>query len=248
MGSEVESVAVTVVCGRQQVLVVERPEGSTAQIASEVCTIGRGSPQLPVDIRLSDSVALSRHAAQVRCIDGSWWQIRQVGANGLSLKTERGVIVPITNDWTDVPARFGCSYVTVTTLTETFDFKVEPAQPESGQLAPSATGDHASPTLAVNVSTRVVPKVGYWRVAVALCEPALCDLSERVPTNTEIVRRLDRLGLEAEEFTERAVEKRIKHLYDITGVEPGDRAALRRRLIDSLVVTRDDVTTLLARP
>ena len=82
-------------------------------------------------------------------------------------------------------------------------------------------------------------------MAVALCEPFLRDRSERTPTNPEIVRRLDRLALEPEGFSERAVEKRIKYLYDISGVEPGDRAGLRRRLTDSLVVTRDDVLELL---
>jgi hypothetical protein len=197
---------------------------------------------------MSASVALSRHAAQVRCIDGSWWQLRQAGANGLSLRTERGVFVPVAPEWTDVPARFGTSYVTVTTLHETFEFKVEPDPAAAPALAATALVDQASKDALVNVATRVVPKVGYWRVAVALCEPALCDLSERVPTNPEIVRRLDQLGLEAEGFTERAVEKRIKYLYDITGVEPGDRVGLRRRLTDSLIVTHDDVVSLLARP
>jgi hypothetical protein len=241
-------VAVTVVCGRQRVTVVERPEASVDEMIPDICNVGRGSPQLPVDVRLGESVALSRHAAQVRCIDGSWWQIRQVGANGLSLKTERGATVPITTEWTDVPARFGVSYVTVTTLNETFEFKVEPNQTGTAPLGGTPTNDTETGPSPVNLSTRVIPKVGYWRVAVALCEPALCDLSERVPTNPEIVRRLDQLGLETEGITERAVEKRIKYLYDITGVEPGDRAGLRRRLTESLIVTRDDVVTLLARP
>lgn len=240
--------AVTVVCGRQRVTVVERPEAAGDETGSEICTIGRGSAQFPVDVRLGDSVALSRHAAQVRCIDGSWWQLRRTGANGLSLKTERGVIVPVTVEWTDVPARFGVSYVTVTTLNETFEFKVEPDPAGTAAFATTAHASQLSQSAPVNVATRVIPKVGYWRVAVAMCEPALCDLSERVPTNPEIVRRLDQLGLEAEGFTERAVEKRIKYLYDITGVEPGDRVGLRRRLTDSLIVTRDDVVTLLARP
>ena len=239
--------AITVVCGRQRVTVVECPEGAIDDSMSDICNVGRGSPQLPVDVRLGEAATLSRRAAQVRCIDGSWWQIRQVGANGLSLKTERGATLPITTEWTDVPARFGVSYVTVSTLKETFEFKVEPNAMETSALDGQRSAVPASEPSA-NVSTRVVPKVGYWRVAVALCEPALHDLSDRVPTNPEIVKRLDQLGLEAEGFTERAVEKRIKYLYDITGVEPGDRIGLRRRLIDSRVVTRDDVTTLLARP
>ena len=236
--------AVTVVCGRQQVTVVERSEGAGDGVEPEICNIGRGSPQQPVDIRLSDHVSLSRRAAQVRCIDGSWWQLRQVGANGLTLKTERGVIMPITTDWSDVPARFGVAYVTVTTLAETFEFKVAP---DVNSVGPSG-GATALHPVEVNVATRVIPKVGYWRVAVVLCEPALCDESERIPTNPEIVRRLDQLGLEAEGFSERAVEKRIKYLYDISGVEPGDRAGLRRRLTDSHVVTREDVDALLTPP
>lgn len=239
--------AVTVVCGRQQATVVERSEGAGDGIEPEICNIGRGSPQQPVEIRLSDHVSLSRRAAQVRCIDGSWWQLRQVGANGLTLKTERGVIMPITTDWSDVPARFGVAYVTVTTLTETFEFKVAPDVNSAAGTDSTVLGS-AVDTAGVNVATRVIPKVGYWRVAVVLCEPALCDLSERIPTNPEIVRRLDQLGLEAEGFTERAVEKRIKYLYDITGVEPGDRPGLRRRLTDAHVVTLDDVVALLTPP
>jgi|tagenome__1003787_1003787.scaffolds.fasta_scaffold20986158_3 hypothetical protein len=238
--------AVTVVCGRQHVTVVERSERAGDGIEPDICNIGRGSPQQPVDVRLSDHVSLSRRAAQVRCIDGSWWQIRQVGANGLTLKTERGVIMPVTDDWCDVPARFGVAYVTVTTLAETFEFKVTPNLSDVAANDPTGTEDAAVDP--VNVATRIIPKVGYWRVAVVLCEPALCDESERIPTNPEIVRRLDQLGLEAEGFTERAVEKRIKYLYDITGVEPGDRLGLRRRLTEARVVTRDDVDSLLTPP
>src|SRR5262245_14725139 len=109
--------AISVVCGRQRVTVVEPPEGAATE-HTHPCHVGRGSPQLPVDVRLGDSAALSRRAAEVRCIDGSWWQIRQVGANGLSLTTQRGAFLPITTEWTDVPSRFGISYVTVTTLNE----------------------------------------------------------------------------------------------------------------------------------
>jgi hypothetical protein len=243
-------VPITVVCGRQRVTVIELSEGAADDgVEAEVCTIGRGSPQFPVDIRLADSAGLSRRAALVRCVDGSWWQIRQVGQNGLSLKTERGAILPVSVDWTDVPARFGVSYVTVTTPSEVFEFKVEPNA--SGTLSPDGPGNSGpapSSRTGANVQTRLIPKVGYWRVGAALCEPALRDGSEHLPTNPEIVNRLDRLGLEAEGFTTKAVEKRFKYLYEITGVQPGDRSGLRRRLIDARVVTLDDVKTLFAIP
>jgi hypothetical protein len=237
-----------VVCGRQRVTVVECPEGSVDEYQTSYhCNVGRGSPQQPVDVQLGESAALSRRAGQLRCIDGSWWQIRQVGANGLSLTTERGAILPVTTEWTDVPARYGISYVSVTTLNEVFEFKVEPNSTGPAPLGEVDAESAESDRMLGNASTRVIPKVGYWRVAVALCEPFLCDQAERVPTNPEIVRRLDQLALEAEGFTERAVEKRIKYLYDITGVKPGDRVGLRRRLTDSLVVVKDDAVTLLAR-
>jgi hypothetical protein len=182
----------------------------------------------------------------VRCIDGSWWQIRQIGANGVSLTTESGARLPVAAGWSDVPARYGVSYVTVTTAAEIFEFKVEPGADvdvATGAVAPSST--HGATK---EIETRVVPRVGYWRVAVALCEPALRDGSERVPTNLEIVSRLDGLALEPEGFTIKAVERRIRHLYDVTAVEPGDRAALRRRLVDAQVVTLDDVVGLLHQP
>src|SRR3954454_23833494 len=148
--------AVTVVCGRQQATVVERAEGAGDGIEPDICNIGRGSPQHPVDVRLSDHVSLSRRSAQVRCIDGSWWQIRQVGANGLTLKTERGVIMPLTADWCDVPARFGVAYVTVTTLAETFEFKVTPNLADIAPDGPTAVDDAAVGH--VNVATRIIPK------------------------------------------------------------------------------------------
>src|ERR1700750_645065 len=98
--------AVAVVCGRQHVTVVERSEGASDGVEPDICKRGRVSPQQPVAVRLSDPLSLSRRAAQVRCIDGSWWQIRQVGANGLTLKTERGVIIPVTSHCGAVSARF----------------------------------------------------------------------------------------------------------------------------------------------
>jgi hypothetical protein len=151
---------------------------------------------------------------------------------------------PVTTDWADVPARFGVTYVSVTATDEVFEFKVEPL------AAPGRDGDAradlgAATPPGADEPTRVVPKVGYWRVAVALCEPALRDESEHIPSGPEIVDRLDRLGLETEDFSVRAVDKRIRYLYEITGIEPGDRVGLRRRLIGSLVVTLDDVVSLL---
>jgi hypothetical protein len=69
-------VAVTVVWGRQSVAVVERSERADDDATPEVCTLGRGSLEQPVSIRLGTSLKLSRRAVEVRCVDGAWWQVR----------------------------------------------------------------------------------------------------------------------------------------------------------------------------
>jgi len=91
----------------------------------------------------------------------------------------------------------------------------------------------------------MVPRVGWWRVALALCEPALRDESEHIPTNPEISRRLVGCGLDSTDVKPKTVEKRVAYLYQITGITPGDRAGLVRRLINARIVTLLDVQELL---
>jgi hypothetical protein len=218
-------VPVTVVAGRQRVTVHE-PDAPTdgGVVASDVgpditweeCLVGRGGRSKPAHLALGNDPTLSRQAVAVRCADGGWWQARRAGTNGIVVRCANGATIPVGDDWVDVPARYGEAYVTVTTPTQEHDFKVEPGA--SGTSLSVAAGGIDEPT-------RMVGEHGYWRVAVALCEPMLADGSDRMPTHGEIAARLDRLGLEQEGFGTKAVEKRIGHLYRVTGIEPGRAAA-----------------------
>ena len=229
---------VTVVCGTQRVSVYE-PHPGTAEDEWETCYLGRGGSDRPVQVVLGQDPMLSRRAVAVRCADDWWWQVRRVGDNGVVVQCENGATIPVETAWVDVPQRYGRSYVRVTSPQAEHDFKVEYG----------ATGAAVSPSApASNDETRHLGRHGYWRVAVALCEPSLRDGSDRVPTHTQIAGRLDSLGLEPEGFGQKTVEKRVAYLYRITGIVGPNGTALVRRLIESGVVVRDDVRTLLDEP
>ena len=212
--------------GRPVVSIVA-PGTEVALAAGEAATFGRrvdvdDRPDEAVHLGLSDNARLHAHAGTVAADqagwvltnNGRWLHLRVTehgGPNRLDLDPGRVVRIP-----------YARCRVEVATGDELVGFDVE------CPVLEGLDGDAAATLLVTAASTvgglGLDRDAGYFRALVALCEPRLRDpQAGDVATVAQIVRTLNRTGLEPEPVTAKAVERRLAHVrrkLAVGGVDP----------------------------
>jgi hypothetical protein len=197
-------------------LTVWVPGGSLGPTAApiELCpgqeaTFGRGSDSEPVDITLPDA-AVSRLAGRIRAVEDHWVISNLSPTTTYVVENPEGAgeFVRVPPMRLDMPVPFEFARVVVPARCGQSRFHViapahlygEPARP--GQR----TGDVTTQAFPLDVTAK------YFLVLVAMCEPALRDISAvAIPTAAEIVQRLAPLG-SCRQLTVAAVYFHINYL------------------------------------
>jgi hypothetical protein len=195
--------------------------------AGEAATFGRrvdvdDRPDEAVHLGLSDNPRLHAHAGTVAADqagwvltnNGRWLHLRVTehgGPNRLDLDPGRVARVP-----------YARCRVEVATGDEVVGFDVDcPVLAGLGADAVASLLVGATSTVGGLGLDR---EAGYFRALVALCEPRLRDpQTGDVATVAQIVRTLNRTGLEPEPVTAKAVERRLAHVrrkLAVGGIDP----------------------------
>jgi hypothetical protein len=201
--------------------------GTTVELAvGEAATFGRrvdveDRPDEAVHLGLTDNPRLHAHAGTVAADEvgwvltnnGRWLHLRvteQGGPNRLDLDPGRVVRIP-----------YPRCRVEIATGDELLGFDVECPS----LLAQSGDRTARPVTAGSTVGGLGLDRdAGYFRALVALCEPRLRDpQSADVATVAQIVRTLNRTGVEPEPVTAKAVERRLAHVrrkLAVGGLDP----------------------------
>ncbi|WP_282692397.1 serine/threonine protein kinase [Streptomyces sp. CC208A] len=206
----------------------------------EVARFGRGSPDTPVELRLSDA-AISRLAGEIRVTDDHWQLTNHSGTHSYLVENPEGageyLRVPPRRVGAPVPFEF--ARVVLPTRGE-LPVAFQVFAPDHLYLDPGVMG---GPWGSRTVTAYSLDETAtYFLVLVALCEPRLRDQSRvAVPTTPQIVDRLrGHAGCAA--LTARAVSSHIDYLAEeklrIDGREPGkgDRRNGKREEIVGLAL------------
>lgn len=221
-----------------------------------VLRFGRGQSADGVDLTLCDDRRLHRHAGTIRVGDDGWSLTNTGTRLRLLVRDREGVGRDVLGpgDHRTVPWR--SSVVEVVLGTDRLEVRVDCTLPHGGDDRAEVRGEATVEPFSLDRGT------AYFRTLVALCEPQLLDpQSELVPTDAEIVVRLNRSGQEEKHITARAVERRVRYLRDALGLldhdESGRSVGLERRngrtelVVVALVtgvVTTGDLSLLEAEP
>jgi hypothetical protein len=165
-----------------------RPAQSVALEPGEVARFGRGVPEFPVDVELSDP-AVPRLAGEIVAV-GNYWHLSNLSPDR-SLLVENpegaGEYVRIAPRRLSAPIPFEFSRVVLATRTGTVDFQVY--APSHSYVEPRCIPSRAGAATISPFSLN--EEATYFLVLVALCEPRLRDLSSiAVPTTPQVVERL----------------------------------------------------------
>lgn len=192
--------------------------------AGEAATFGRrldpdDRPDEAVHLGLTDNPRMHAHAGTVAADEAGWvltnngrWLHLRVtehgGPNRLDLEPGRVVRIP-----------YPRCRIEIATGDELLGFDVEcPALVGLGREARPVIAGSTVGGLGLDRDA------GYFRALVALCEPRLRDpQTADVATIAQIVRTLNRTGLESEPVTAKAVERRLAHVrrkLAVGGVDP----------------------------
>jgi hypothetical protein len=210
---------------------------SCSLLPGEECSLGRGAPDQPADLRLSTALDLSRRAALVDHARRERWAVQAMSVkNGVSVRHPSGSVIQVPPEQRlEMPEWFDNAYLVVTTPSAEYEVRVEVAS-RAVSTRSTAIG------IGADASTHIVlprdPERADFRTALCLCEPMLDDpFNRRLPTEGAIAGRLVALGLDAEEISARTIERRLARLRERLDV--ASNAELRDRLIASCLVTRD---------
>ncbi|MGI5335906.1 serine/threonine protein kinase [Streptomyces sp. CA-181903] len=178
----------------------------------EVARFGRGSPTVPVELRLVDA-AISRLAGEIRVTDDHWQLSNHSTTHSYLVENPEGageyLRVPPRRAGAPIPFEFS-RVVLPTRGSATVSFQVY--APDHVYLDPGGMG---GPWGSRTVTAYSLDETAtYFLVLVALCEPRLRDVSPvAVPTTPQIVERL--AGHPAcPRLTARAVSSHIDYLAE----------------------------------
>lgn len=207
---------------RPGLLIVHDAGTTTVEPGSSVTFGRRTEPGVtPTDhphLGLSPNPRLHAHAGTIAADDAGWtlantgrWlhiRVSQVdGPNRSDLEPGRTLRVP----W----ARTRVEVVTGDELVA-FDVECAVLSDAPGDSVPALSGDTVG-GLGLDRSA------GYFRALVGLCEPRLRDpSSDAVATTAEIARALNRVGVERDRVTAKAVERRLAHVRSRLGIGGDD--------------------------
>ena len=214
---------------------------SVAIAPGHAAVLGRGSPDRPADLRVADSLDLSRTAAAVHHDEAGRWSVEAASSkNGVVVRHVSGSVIQIPpGSRLEMPEWFTQAYVVITTPSAEYEVSVGVTDRAHDQ-----PGDSGRRRVVSDQSTHIVlprdPNRADYRTALLLCEPMLEDpFNRRVPTEGEIAQRLNRLGLEEPEIGARTVERRLARLRE--RFEVASNVELRDRLVSAGLVTRADL-------
>lgn len=197
----------------------------------EVARFGRGSPTIPVELRLVDA-AISRLAGEIRVTDDHWQLSNHSTTQSYLVENPEGAgeYLRVAPRRVGAPIPFEFSRVVLPTCRNTtVAFQV--FAPDHVYLDPDSLGGQLGPhtVTAYSMDETAI----YFLVLVALCEPRLRDESPvAVPTTPQIVERISGHAARGR-LTVRAVSSHIDYLADekmriSTPVESGAGRGARR--------------------
>jgi hypothetical protein len=200
----------------------------------DTARFGRGSPDRPVELRLSDP-AVSRLAGEIRVTDDHWQLSNYSVTHSYLVENPEGAgeYLRVSPRRIGAPIPFEFSRVVLPTRGSTVSFQV--FAPDHMYLDPTTIGDRWGTRTVTAYS--LDENATYFLVLVALCEPRLRDESAvAVPTTPQVVERLAGHP-DCGSLTARAVSSHIDYLAEeklriglppAAGTGPASRQGARR--------------------